>query len=83
MPFYTYILYSPSADKYYIGHTGDMEDRLRRHKNSGSKSTKHISDWVLKYQKEFQDRASAAVHEMEIKRQKSRKYIEQLISSVG
>ncbi len=82
MPFYTYILYSSSKDRYYIGHPGDMEDRLYRHNNSGSKSTKHVKDWELKYQKEFADRAGAAGHEAEIKRKKSRAYIEQMISSV-
>jgi putative endonuclease len=53
MPFYTYIHYSPSADKFYIGHTGDMENRLRRHNNSGSKSTQKAADWELKYKREF------------------------------
>ena len=83
MIFYTYIIYSSSKDQYYIGHSGDLEDRLYRHNNSGSKSTKQSSDWELKYQKEFNDRAGAATHEMEIKKKKSRKYIEQPISSAG
>ena len=39
------------------------------------------NDWELKYQKEFIERAGALDHEMEIKRKKSRKYVEQLISS--
>ncbi|CAN5365279.1 hypothetical protein BH09BAC1_BH09BAC1_17320 [soil metagenome] len=83
MTYYTYILYSAAADKYYIGHTGDIDDRLRRHNNSGSKSTKQASDWELKYRKGFPDRASAMAHETEIKKKKSRKYVEQLISSAG
>jgi hypothetical protein len=32
--FYVYILYSESADRYYIGHTNDSERRLIEHKTS-------------------------------------------------
>lgn len=32
MPYNTYILYSESLDRYYIGHSGDeMTERVRRH----------------------------------------------------
>jgi predicted GIY-YIG superfamily endonuclease len=31
MPFYVYILYSAAADKYYVGQTEDIENRLFRH----------------------------------------------------
>ncbi|MDA8948720.1 GIY-YIG nuclease family protein [Flavobacteriaceae bacterium] len=38
--FTVYILYSKSLDRYYIGHTGDMRDRLHRHISGRSKSTR-------------------------------------------
>jgi putative endonuclease len=81
--FYVYILYSPSLDQYYVGHSADLADRLFRHTNSGSKSTKKANDWVLKYSEEFSTRAEATQREMEIKRKKSRKYIEWLIGSAN
>jgi len=45
--FHVYILYSASLNRYYIGHTGQLDDRLFRHTNSGSKSTKAATDWQL------------------------------------
>ena len=53
MTFYVYILYSVAIDQYYIGHTSNLSDRLFRHMNSGSKSTKKANDWKLVYKEEF------------------------------
>jgi predicted GIY-YIG superfamily endonuclease len=83
MSFYVYILYSQSLNQYYIGHSENIEERLYRHTNSGSKSTKKANDWVLKYTEEFSSRSEAMRREMQIKSKKSRKYIEWLISSAG
>jgi putative endonuclease len=83
MSFYVYILYSPSLDQYYIGYTENLQDRIFRHTNSGSKSTKKSNDRVLRYNEEFESGNKAMQRELEIKNKKSRKYIEWLISSVG
>ncbi|MCX8057670.1 MAG: GIY-YIG nuclease family protein, partial [Ignavibacteria bacterium] len=29
--YYTYILYSPHTNRYYVGHTNDLERRMRYH----------------------------------------------------
>ncbi|MBX9891669.1 MAG: GIY-YIG nuclease family protein [Chitinophagaceae bacterium] len=50
MPFIVYIIYSKSLDSFYVGHTANLDDRLFRHNNSGSKSTKKAKDWILVYQ---------------------------------
>ena len=81
MEFFVYIIYSKFLDSYYIGSTGDLEDRLFRHNNSGSKYTKKAKDWVLKYTEPFDTNSKAVSREMEIKNKKSRKYIEYLISN--
>src|SRR5437868_3008333 len=83
MPYFVYILYSPSLDQYYVGQTANLDDRLFRHGNSGSKSTKKANDWVLKYTEQFQSRSEAVMRESIIKRKKSKKYIEWIISSAG
>ncbi|MFN3941656.1 MAG: GIY-YIG nuclease family protein [Flavobacterium sp.] len=31
MTYFVYILHSPNYDKYYIGQTNNLEDRLKRH----------------------------------------------------
>jgi putative endonuclease len=81
--FYVYILYSSSADKYYVGQTENLEDRLFRHKNSGSVYTKFVKDWKLVYSESFSTRSEALKRETEIKNKKNRKYIEYIINSVG
>jgi putative endonuclease len=79
--FKVYIIYSAFLDRYYVGSTANIEDRLFRHKNSGSKSTKSASDWELVYSEEFDTRSEAVMREREIKGKKSRKYLESLISN--
>ena len=83
MSFFVYILYSKTVDQYYIGHTEDLEDRLKRHVNHGSKATKKANDWVVVFTEGFNTKSEAFQREMEIKRKKSRKFIEWLISTVG
>ena len=77
--FYVYVLYSISNDSYYVGETSDIEDRLFRHNNSGSKSTKKAKDWRVVYTECFETRSESVRREREIKAKKSRKYLEYLI----
>jgi putative endonuclease len=79
--YYTYILYSPSVDKYYVGSTEDLERRFSEHNSGRSPYTKTGSPWLLKWQTAFNTRTEATKLEASIKRKKSRKYIEWLIDS--
>ena len=83
MGFTVYIIYSSGLDKYYVGQTENLEDRLFRHNNSGSKSTKSARDWVLSHVEVFETRIEAVKREQQIKKKKSRKYVESIISSSG
>ncbi|PQJ09874.1 excinuclease ABC subunit C [Flavipsychrobacter stenotrophus] len=86
MEFTVYILYSFKTDKYYIGHTGNMDDRLMRHNGGRSTATKSGVPWLLKYTEKYASKTDAYRREMEIKAWKSRKMIESLIfkhSSAG
>ncbi|MCB0804129.1 MAG: GIY-YIG nuclease family protein [Flavobacteriales bacterium] len=74
-----YILYSNSKDKYYVGHTSDIEDRLTRHNTGRNKSTKYGVSWELVYKEAFSTKSEAYQRELEIKKKKSRVYIEKLI----
>ena len=80
---YTYILYSLSRDRYYIGHTDDIEDRLKRHNDGWGRFTKSGIPWNLVYFETFQTKSEAIKRELEIKRKKSRKYIERLTGHAG
>ena len=81
MNYIIYILFPPSCDQFYIGHTSDLKERLFRHNNSGSKFTKKTNDWIVKYTEDYSTKAEAAARELQIKKKKSRKYIEWLICS--
>ncbi|WP_299901653.1 GIY-YIG nuclease family protein [uncultured Aquimarina sp.] len=76
-----YILFSSSNDKYYVGHTSNLEDRVKRHNQGRSKSTKTGIPWKVVYTENYQSKSEAYQREVKIKKQKSRKYIEQLIKS--
>ena len=76
---HVYILYSQTIDTYYVGSTGNLEDRMIRHTAGRSKYTKRGIPWTLVYTKEYATKAEACREEYHIKAEKSRKYIEQLV----
>jgi len=78
--FTTYILYSERIDIYYVGSTSNIEDRLKRHNSGRSTFTKRGLPWKLVYSKNYQTKSEAYQAELYIKLQKSRKYIEELIT---
>ena len=80
--FYTYILKSLKTKGYYIGSTGNLEDRLKRHMQGRSKYTKLIVPVELVYFETFESRSDAFKREKEIKSYKSKLYIEKLINMV-
>ena len=79
MGHFVYILYSISRDPYYVGSTSDLEERLNRHNAGATTSTKSGRPWKVVYSEEFLTRSDSLKRENEIKRQKSRVYIEGLI----
>jgi len=80
MEYFVYIIYSESVDRYYVGHCQDLKDRISRHNGGRSKYTKIALDWKVKYTESCSTRSEAMIREREIKKKKSRKYIEFLIS---
>jgi putative endonuclease len=79
--FTTYIIYSKTLDKFYIGFTSDMVSRLQRHNQKGKGFTGNENDWQLVYKEEFSSKTEAYSREREIKSWKSRKKIIELIGS--
>ena len=77
--FKTYILYSKLKDKFYVGHTSDMGDRIKRHNSGRSKSTKYGMPWEIVYTKAFNTKSEAYQFEMLVKSKKSRGFIKKLI----
>ena len=80
--FYTYILQSKITTKFYIGSTGNLEDRLIRHNNGRSKATKAGIPWKLVYTEKFETRSEACRREVELKSWKSHQRVADLIMRI-
>ena len=80
MNYYFYILYSAQLDKYYLGHTSNLEERLKKHHTNHKGFTGRENDWELKYFESFDSKSAAYSRELQVKKWKSRKMIEKLIA---
>ena len=65
--FYVYILYSKSHNRFYIGQTNSIKDRLNRHNSGIEKSTKPYIPWELIGYFEKQSRSDAMILEKKLK----------------
>ncbi len=81
MPAFVYILYSPSKDRYYIGATDNLRDRMKRHLGGYSKSTSPGRPWIVSYLQPFSSFAEARSFEDYLKKQKRRSAYLPLINS--
>ena len=81
--FYIYILYSESADRYYVGQTNDPARRLIEHNTVEEiKFTTNYRPWTMVVAFEVSESRGEAIKvERFIKRQKSRTFIKKLIES--
>jgi len=69
MEYSLYILYSPKIDRYYIGVSGELENRVRRHNAGTSRSTKRgAPEWILVYKEVYGSRSDAMKRESYLKR---------------
>ncbi len=77
---FVYILFSITQNKFYVGYTGnDLAERLRKHNSNHKGFTGNVNDWKIVYTENFKTKKEALAREVEIKKWKSRKRIEQLI----
>jgi putative endonuclease len=81
MKYYTYILFSQKLQRYYIGSTQDVKERLNKHLASKTGFTSKAKDWNIKYVEEFDTRREAIKRESQIKKWKSSLMIEKLIGA--
>ena len=79
---YTYILYSETLDKFYIGHTCEnLDERLRKHLSNHKGFTSKIKDWKIVYFEILENKSLAYKRELEIKYWKSKTKIKNLINN--
>ena len=51
MAYWVYILRSETTSQYYVGHTNDLDDRLRRHNEGRVEATRSRGPWQVIYSK--------------------------------
>ncbi|MBC3785534.1 GIY-YIG nuclease family protein [Spirosoma utsteinense] len=74
-----YIIYSPSADRYFIGQSKNLSISLWQHNAKTNPATADGKPWEVKFTKPFDTRNEALSLEMRL-RNKDRAYLEELIS---
>ena len=81
--FYTYVLYSESFRKTYVGFTSNLEGRLLAHNHPQNKGyTKRFQPWIILYSEEFEFQHEAMVREQQLKTGQGRVFIQSLISAL-
>jgi len=78
--FDVYVLQSVSTGRYYMGYTSDLTQRLGRHNNGITKSTKNRGPWMLVYQECFPTKLDAMRRERFLKTRQGREELKQLLS---
>ena len=75
MEYFVFILYSQKNDRYYVGQTQNLEERLERHNIGRNKSTKSGIPWSLVHYEVVTDRSAALAKERYIKNLGSKRYL--------
>ena len=76
MAHFVYILYSLSADRFYVGETVNVSERIKQH-NSGfydGSYSKQAKDWELYFEIECTSRSQALKFEKFIKKMRNRNF---------
>ena len=81
MPYTVYILHSLTKDKFYIGYTANLSERIIRHNQKSKGFTGSTNDWELKYYETFDNKNDAISREKQIKSWKSKIKIKELITT--
>ena len=79
MTYFVYILQSEAADKFYIGQTSEIQERLIRHnEGEADKFTLRYRPWSVFHTISCSSRKQARMVEAHLKRMKSKKYLRNL-----
>ena len=81
MEFIVYILFSQTKNRFYIGFTSNLEERIIRHNQKSKGFTGNTNDWKVVYTENYASKDEAHERELQIKSWKSRIKIQQLISN--
>ncbi len=69
-PYYVYVLWSATTERFYIGVTEDVAKRVRQHNEGVSRWTRGRGPWEVVWSREFCGLGAAREFENLLKRQK-------------
>ena len=81
--FYVYVLNSVNFDRYYVGMTKYLENRLNEHNLDKMKSTKAFIPWIMVHNEVFETRLLARQREKYLKSAAGRRWRKQNIRPRG
>jgi len=73
--FYTYIIESDISQRWYVGHTNNIERRLVEHNSGQNKSTKGKGLWKLIFLRSFDNNLDANRFELKLKKLRNKIFI--------
>jgi putative endonuclease len=79
--FIVYILFSKNKNRFYVGFTSNLQDRIIRHNQKSKGFTGNTNDWEIVYTENYFSKEEAYKRELQIKSWKSRLKIQELISN--
>jgi putative endonuclease len=80
--YFTYVLYSKTLSKRYVGSTGSIEKRLKEHNAGKSRFTKGGIPWYLIYKESFVTLSDARKRESFLKSGQGRKFLDEILNGV-
>ncbi len=72
--YFVYIIYSVSFERYYVGISLNVENRLIEHNKGRTKSTKAFRPWKIIHVEEYESRELARNREVYLKSAAGRKW---------
>jgi putative endonuclease len=81
MQYHVYILFSERLNKFYIGSTSDIKDRLKKHNRVHKGYTAAGQPWILIYSEVYESKRKALQREKQLKSWKNRERIASITKS--
>ena len=75
MSYFTYVIHSKSANRFYKGHCQNLSQRLKEHNSGQTKSIKAFIPWDIVYFEEFSTRDESIKREKYFKNAAGRRYL--------
>lgn len=80
--YYVYVLKSEKDDKFYIGQTNNLENRLRRHNSKQVTATRNRTPLKIFYSENYKTRAETMSREKYLKSLKSGNEFKKIIGII-